>query len=151
MLAKFRLLLRFIHYSLISLICLAFILWYHTPTKFALTPLTSYFILMALILPFFRLKWPHYFSSGPDNFVSYRKKALDLYHQDKASHHPRGRWSTKGVSTNPYEFTNPYTQDYDASLNWGYHLAKPLLVSLLFILFAPLFFLYAWWQAKKPR
>lgn len=150
MFAKIRLGLRFLHYSLISLLCLAFVIWYDTPTTFKVTPLTCYFILTACLLPFFRFKFPHYFSSDrSEQFVSYRKRALDLYHQDKATHHPRGRWSTKGVLTDPYEFTNPYTQDYDESLNWIYRLVKPLLLSLLFILFAPLFFLYAWRKTRR--
>lgn len=99
-----------------------------------------YFVITLLLLPFFRLRHPRLFISD-DQFVSLRQKALDQHHQDVASHYCGGRWDSSGVRVNPFEYTSPYTQSYDGATDLAYSLAKSFFMSLLFLLFAPLFYL----------
>lgn len=99
-----------------------------------------YFVITLLLLPFFRLRHPYLFISA-EQFISLRQKALDQHHQDIASHHRGGRWGSNGVRVNPFEYTSPYTQSYDGATGLAYSLAKSFFMSLLFLLFAPLFYL----------
>lgn len=99
-----------------------------------------YFLITMLVLPFFRIAHPSWFKADDEQFVSYKQKALDLYHQDLAQNHKNRKWSSNSVSVNPWEYTTTTTQTYSNAAGWGYSLAKSLFVSTLFIIFAPLFY-----------
>ena len=148
-----KIIFRLIGYSINSGICLLIILLYlgHLDIltlhyKFNFWDL--YFFTTTILLPFFRLIYNSWFISTNNN-PSYRGKALDTYHQEMSRQQKGQKWSSKGVYVNPWEYTTPYTQSYDSSLNWVYSLAKCLCMSILFIIFAPLFLIVAFVQKIK--
>lgn len=139
-----KVLWRWIVYSLVSILCLVIVLLYLRHVSlisfhYEFHHEDIYFLITAALLPFFRLFYNNWFIST-NNTASYRKKALDTYHQEMARQQKNKKWSSNGTYVNPWEYTTPYTQDYDSSLNWVYDLAKSLFISLLFIGFAPIFF-----------
>lgn len=135
--------------------CIAFLailmyigdLGFYPGFTYHLAPYQIYFALTLLGLPFFRLKHPNLFISS-EQFVSLRQKALDQHHQDVASHYRGGRWGSSGVRVNPFEYTSPYTQSFDGATGLAYNFAKSFLMTLLFLFFAPLFYLGSWLYRK---
>lgn len=145
--------LRLLAYLLTGCLALLVILVYRRELDF--TDLSYHFRLSQLyfgfnllLLPWFRLLHPLVFISQPENFKSYKTRALDFYHQDLAAHSKRKKWSSDGVNVNPYEYLSPYTMSYDNALNWAYNLCKALLMSILFLLAGPCFWLYHYSKRK---
>lgn len=133
---KFLHVLRMLWYFLIGVICLGLILLYlgdvkTTGLKFAWYQV--YLLITVLLLPFFRNMHPNWFSA---KYANDNQNKLDQYHNQTAAAAKPGPWSTKGVGVNPYEYSTLYTISYD----YGYGFIKALVMSTLFILFAPLFF-----------
>lgn len=151
---KFVLTVRFLWYLVLGcLVCLVltFIFndWSLFPQKFYHFQWYHLYLGGTLLcLPIFCLRHPQLFSTD-DDFVSYRQKALDHYHQDKASHYRGGRWTTSNVHTDPFEYTSNYTQSYDSSIGVSYSFAKSLFMSAIFLLFAPLFYLGLYLRTHK--
>ncbi|MHA8263290.1 hypothetical protein ACYATO_06295 [Lactobacillaceae bacterium Melli_B3] len=109
------------------------------PFKYKQDWITIYFLITLLILPIFRYYHPNWFRSRLDQIVTYKQKAMELHYQDKSQNHNRGDWTLKGVSSNPWEYTNHYTATYGNGAGFGYNLFIGILVSALFIAFAPIF------------
>ncbi|KRL06621.1 hypothetical protein [Liquorilactobacillus oeni] len=148
MLKNIILILRLLRFFLLGLFCLICILMYvgalkFFPFKYKFEYYQIYFFITLITLPFFRNLHNEWFkaSDSDDQQKSYKQKALDMYHQDMSQHHKGGKWSTKGVNVNPYEYTSDYTMAYDDMFGWVYDLAKRIFISLIFIVFAPIFFI----------
>jgi hypothetical protein len=145
MMKKLILILKIVSSFLLGALCAVGILPYLRditidPLKYTFKIYHVYFCITMLLLPIFRVTHEKWFNSS-EEYVSPRGKALQQHHDDIANQYKGGRWSTKGVRVNPYEYTTPYTLSYDSSLDWIYTVAKKICLSLLFILAAPLFYL----------
>ncbi|WP_259609885.1 hypothetical protein [Lactiplantibacillus plantarum] len=143
----FKKILKMLGYFFVGAAALVVILFF-TKKSFSLYPFKYdfmasdlYFFSTLLILPFFRLHYNAWFKSDNSQIVTYKQKALDIHHQDKSQHHRDRKWSTNGVSANPWEYTMSETATYGNAAGWGYSLFKSLVMSVLFVLFAPIFFI----------
>lgn len=146
---------RLLGYTITSGACLFIVLFYleHldiSTLRYKFNFLDLYFFVTTAVLPFLRLYYNSWFIST-ENDSSYRGKALDTYHQEMAHQQKDKKWSSNGVYVNPWEYTTPYTQSYDSSLNWVYSIAKCLFMSILFILFAPVFLMVILFQRFRKK
>ncbi len=138
------LILKLIRYLLVGIICLTLIFIYKRILLFTRRSIhlkcnICIFFITTAILPFFRLKHQSWFISDGEPVVSYKQKALDLHHQDLAQNHKDRKWTSNGVSTNPYEYTSVDTMSHDNMSEWLYSVAKSVIMSILFIFFGPIF------------
>lgn len=150
---RIRYIIKIVYGLGIGACCLVEILFYIgsitiDPLKYNFEIYHIYFYLTLILLPFFRISHRSWFVSA-DDYVSPRQKALEQHHEDIAKQHKGGRWSVSGVRVNPYEYTSPYTMSYDNSLNWVSSFVKSIFVSILFIIFAPLFYLASCFLHKR--
>ncbi|WAD03131.1 hypothetical protein ORR04_13450 (plasmid) [Levilactobacillus brevis] len=121
------------------------------PFKYDFMASDLYFFTTLLILPFFRIHHNSWFKSDNSQIVTYKQKALDIHHQDRSQHHRGRRWSANGVSANPWEYTMSETATYGNAAGWGYSLFKSLVMSVLFVLFAPVFFIVLFFKCFSKR
>lgn len=153
MIKKLILTLKIVNSFFLGVLCTVSILLYLEditvdPLNYTFKIYHIYFYLTMLLFPIFRVTHEKWFNTS-EEYVSPRGKALQQHHDDIANQYKGGRWSTKGVRVNPYEYTTPYTMSYDSSLDWTYALVKKICMSFLFILAAPLFYVVEIFFWKK--
>ncbi|MCH5464057.1 hypothetical protein [Levilactobacillus tujiorum] len=105
-------------------------------------PITAYtvWILCSWLLCFswLRGKLKHLYSKNDRGMTSYKAAAMALHHRDQSMHHVDRRWTTNGVTSNPWEYLLGNTQSTDEILNPIYVFCEHLWMSLLLILFGPI-------------
>lgn len=110
-----------------------------TGWSLTLTPLSYWAIGSWLVgYPGLRHRYAGLFGKDDESFVSYKKRALTLHHQDIASGHRGRRWTTNGVAVNPWAYTQSNMQSTDEILNPIYLWCEHLWLSLLLIVAGPL-------------
>ncbi|KRL39009.1 hypothetical protein [Liquorilactobacillus uvarum] len=119
------------------------------PFKYKFEFYNIYFFITLILLPFFRITHMSWFKSSDDQFVTYKQRALDMHQQDIAQNHKNRKWSSNGVSVNPWEYTTTTTLTYGNSAGWGYSLAKSLFMSTVFIIFAPIFYFVSFLKSRR--
>ncbi len=155
MMKKLLLVLKMMSSFCLGVLCLIGILLYLRditidPFKYTFRIYHMYFYVTLALLPIFRITHEKWFNSLGE-YVSPRGRALQQHHDDIANQYKGGRWSTKGVRVNPYEYTTPYTMSYDSSLDWAYALVKKVCMSFLFIIVAPLFYVVDMFLRKNRQ
>jgi len=117
----------------------------HTRTgwKLPITGFTAWVSLSWLLgYPWLRRKYREMYSKNGEHFESYKHRAMTMHHQDMSDSHVNRRWTTNGVSANPWEYTVGETQSTDEILNPILVFAEHLWATFLLILFGPV--LVAW-------
>lgn len=143
---------KIIGYFIVGLLSLLIILFYRKdfslyPWNYNFQLYDLYFGVNLFLLPAFRLTHPSWFKARNDQIITYKQRALEAHHRDMAQSHTNRKWSVNGVSANPWEYTMSETSTYGNAAGWGYSLGKSLLISLLFIIFSPVFYIIS--QIKR--
>ncbi|BAN06108.1 hypothetical protein [Levilactobacillus brevis] len=113
--------------------------------SFQVTPFVSWVMLSWLVCyPILRKTYRRLYQQNNQEMASYKKRSLDLQHQDMANSHQGYRWSPNGVSTNPWEYNLANTQSTDEILNPIYIFCVHQWITFLLLMFGPLLVLGVW-------
>lgn len=118
-------------------------------------PVTPYavwiFLSWLVCYPELRRHFASLFIKNSEEMTSYKTRSLAMHQQDMQNSHRDRRWTTNGVTVNPWAFTTDTTQSTDEILNPIYVYCERLWATLLLILFGPIIslFLVARWVWRK--
>lgn len=102
------------------------------------TPWTFWVVVSWLgCYPVLRTHHPELYGQSNQDMTSFKTRALALHHQDLANAHRDHRWTSNGVSSNPWEYSLGRTQSTDDIVNPLYRFCMHLWMSSLLILLGP--------------
>lgn len=138
-------LIKLLGYFTVGVLSLLIILFYRKgfslyPWNYAFKLYDLYFGVNLFLLPAFRVIHSSWFKAKNDQIITYKQRALEAHHRDMAQSHTNRKWSVNGVSANPWEYTMSETSTYGHAAGWAYNLVKSIFISLLFIIFSPIFY-----------
>jgi len=108
-----------------------------TTWVFPLSALTCWVLISWLLFPIMRRRFSKLYIKNDGSMSSYKTNALDAHHQDIQQNHKNRRWTSNGVTVNPWEYNFGNTQSTDDILNPLYIFCEHLFVSVLLIMFGP--------------
>ncbi|WP_024746662.1 hypothetical protein [Levilactobacillus namurensis] len=98
---------------------------------------TGWLIISWLLFPVLRERFSKLYVKNDTGMTSYKTAALAAHQDDMRQSHKDRRWTSNGVTVNPWAYQSGNTQSTDDILNPIYLFCEHLLISVVFMLLGP--------------